>query len=182
MSENSNRAQSIVAPTRRQVIAGLAFAIGGLAAGSDILANPAPPMSEPLGALGKSPCTIHQEVRFTVSPHRIYDALLDSKQFAAFSGEPAVIGRDVGSAFAMFDQRIVGRTIELVPDQRIVQAWRPADWSPGVYSLAKFEFVQQGSGTNVVLDHSGFPDGTFEHLNVGWKLKYWDPLQKYFAS
>jgi activator of HSP90 ATPase len=79
----------------------------------------------------------------------------------------------------LFGQRITGRSIELVADQRIVQAWRPADWSAGVYSLVKFALVSQGSQTNVVLDHTGFPDGTFEHLNAGWKLRYWDPLQKY---
>ncbi len=32
--------------------------------------------------------TIHQEIDFAVSPQRIYDALLDSKQFSEFSGAP----------------------------------------------------------------------------------------------
>jgi activator of HSP90 ATPase len=178
---SSDPALSVATPTRRHLIASLAFAIGGLASGSDAFASPTPPMPEQRGVLGKSPCTIHQETRFDASPHRIYEALLDSKQFAAFSGFPAEVGRDVGNAFSMFGNRILGRNIELVPDLRIVQAWRPADWSPGVYSLVKFEFVRHGSQTNVVLDHTGFPDGTFEHLNAGWKLRYWDPLQKYFG-
>jgi activator of HSP90 ATPase len=114
-------------------------------------------------------------------PKRIYELLLDSKQFAAFSGEPAEIGRDVGSAFSMFGGKIVGRTIELVPDQRIVQAWRPADWDPGIYSIVRFELIAQGSRTRVVLDHTGFPEGTYDHLNAGWKLRYWDPIEKYLA-
>ena len=31
--------------------------------------------------------TIHQEIDFTASPQRIYEALLDTKQFTAFSGQ-----------------------------------------------------------------------------------------------
>ena len=181
MSDRSNRASFEIGQSRRQVIASLAFAFAGLASGSDALASPSSPMPEQRGVLGKSPCSIHQENRFNANPHRIYEAFLDSKQFEAFSGFPAEIGRGVGSAFSMFGNRIVGRSIELVPDQRIVQAWRPADWAAGVYSLVKFEFVRQGTQTTVVLDHAGFPDGTFEHLNAGWKLRYWDPLRKYFA-
>src|ERR1700682_2872571 len=82
----SNRASSVAPPTRRQMIASFALAIGSIASGSDALANPSPPMPEQHGVLGKSPCAIHQEIRLDASPRRIYETLLDSKQFAAFSG------------------------------------------------------------------------------------------------
>jgi hypothetical protein len=51
-----------------------------------------------------------------------------------------------------------------------------------VYSLVKFEFKEQGSKTMVVLDHTGFSEGDFGHLNPGWKSRYWDPLQKFLAA
>jgi uncharacterized protein YndB with AHSA1/START domain len=76
---------------------------------------------------------------------------------------------------------IDGRNVELVPNQRIVQAWRPNHWGPGVYSLVKFELKPQGSGALVVLDHTGFPEGDFDGLNSGWSDKYWEPLKKFFA-
>jgi activator of HSP90 ATPase len=107
---------------------------------------------------------------------------LDSKQFGAFSGDAAEISPEAGGTFSMFGGRIVGRNIELVPNQRIVQAWREASWGPGVYSLVKFELKEQGSKTKVVLDHTGFGEGDFEHLNPGWKMRYWDPLEKFLAS
>src|SRR6266576_5820899 len=78
--------------------------------------------------------TIHQEIDFTASPQRLYEALLDAKQFAAFSGRPAEINRDAGGAFSLFDGHIIGRNVELVPNQRIVQAWRTVDWPEGAYS------------------------------------------------
>jgi activator of HSP90 ATPase len=126
--------------------------------------------------------SLHQEIQFDASPERIYKILLDSKEFEAFSGGLAEISGEVGGTFSMFDKRIVGRNIELVPNERIVQAWRETSWEPGVYSLVKLEFKQQGSKTTVMLDHTGFGEGDFGHLNPGWKLRYWDPLEKYLAA
>jgi activator of HSP90 ATPase len=124
--------------------------------------------------------TIHQEVDFTASPQQIYEALLDAKQFAAFSGKRAEINREAGGAFSLFDGHILGRNVELVLNQRIVQAWRAGDWPEGVYSIAKFELRAQGSGTHLVFDHVGFPIGLRDHLAEGWENNYWSPLKKYF--
>ena len=125
---------------------------------------------------------LHQEVEFNASSRRIYEILLDSKQFSALTGLPAEISAQAGGTFSMFGGRIVGRNIELVPNQRIVQAWRDAIWERGVYSLVKFELKEQGSKTMVVLDHTGFSEGDFGHLNPGWKSRYWDPLQRFLAA
>src|SRR6266576_4226770 len=67
-----------------------------------------------------SSISIHQEIEFTVIPQRLYEALLDSKQFSGFSGRKAQIQRESGGEFSLFDGHIVGRNIELVPNQRIV--------------------------------------------------------------
>jgi activator of HSP90 ATPase len=130
--------------------------------------------------------TIHQEVDFKASPERLYEALLDTKQFSAFaagsaefSAKSAKIDRAVGGAFSLFDGHIIGRNVELVPNQRIVQAWRVVDWPAGVYSIVKFELKSQGSGTHLVFDHTGFPEKWRDHLATGWQRHYWDLLTKY---
>lgn len=124
--------------------------------------------------------TIHQEIDFTANPQRLYKALLDAKQFTEFSGRPAEINREVGGGFSLFGGHIVGRNVELVPNQRIVQAWRAADWPEGTYSIARFELRAQGSGTRLIFDHIGFPEGLHNHLAEGWEGHYWEPLKKYF--
>jgi activator of HSP90 ATPase len=91
------------------------------------------------------------------------------------------ISRDVGGAFTIYGGHILGRHVELVPGERIVQAWRVSDWNPGAYSLAKFELLRQGSETKLVFDHTGFPKGDAEHLAAGWKANYWEPLAKFLA-
>jgi activator of HSP90 ATPase len=117
-----------------------------------------------------------------VLPHRIYEALLDAKQFSTLTGMSAEIDSKVGGAFTTFGGLIAGRNIELIPNQRVVQAWRPTDWEPGVYSLVKFELRPNGSGTKIVLDHTGFPEGKFNSLDYGWKPRYWDPMKKFLAG
>ena len=137
---------------------------------------------------------IHQEVIFKASRSRIYEALTDTTQFdkvsrlsaamqsgMASGSKPTEISREPGGVFTLFGGHIVGRQIELVPNDRIVQAWRVVDWDPGVYSIAKFELTVQGSGTKLVFDHTAFPPGRGQHLADGWKMNYWEPLEKYLA-
>ena len=124
---------------------------------------------------------IHQEEDFKADPHRIYEALLDDKQFTTFSGgRVAKIDRTVGGAFSLFSGHIVGRNLELVPDRRIVQAWRVVPWPEGVFSIARFELTEKSAGTHVIFDHTGFPSELAEHLESGWDENYWKALQKYF--
>jgi activator of HSP90 ATPase len=136
-------------------------------------------MSE--SASNENPTSLHQEIEFEADPQRIYEALLSSQQFAAFTGAPAEIDPVAGGAFSMFKDMILGCTVEAIPGERIVQAWRVAHWAPGVYSLVRFELRPRGSGTTVVLDHTGIPLGEFAHLGPGWKKMYWEPLQIFLA-
>ena len=134
---------------------------------------------------------IHQEVTFKAERKRVYQALTESKQFnkvvqlsaagMSLGNTPAEISSSVGGAFTLFGGHIIGRHIELVSDERIVQAWRVVDWGPGVYSIAKFELASQGPATKLTFDHTGFPPGQGQHLAEGWIANYWEPLQKFLA-
>ena len=105
--------------------------------------------------------SLHQEVDLPAAPDRVYHLLLDSKEFAELSGMPAQIEGVAGGAFAMFGKVVYGRNVELVPNERVIQAWGDTGWGLGVYSIARFELKKQGSGTRVVLDHTGFPGGSY---------------------
>jgi activator of HSP90 ATPase len=137
------------------------------------------PKQESAGAKAPSvSITLHQELDFEAPPHRLYEALLDGKQFAALTGAKAEISPEVGSAFSLFGGLITGRNVELVKNQRIVQAWRPKSWPEGVYSIVKFELKPRGQGTRLVFDHVGFPEGQHDHLAEGWENHYWHSLRK----
>ena len=165
------------------------MAVGGLVLGStEAHANAADPISHTAES-------IHQEVTFAASPKRVYEALTDARQFQRVvelssamktrmpaGAPPAQVSAEVGGAFSTFGGIITGRQIELVPGQRIVQAWRPMYWNPGVYSIVKFELTANGSGTRLTLDHRGFPDGDGQSLLDGWNKNYWEPLEKFLAQ
>jgi activator of HSP90 ATPase len=169
--------------TRRQMAAGIALAFCSLATASTALAE-APPQTmqeKPATAANRARTSLHEEIELKSGPQRIYEILLDARQFAAFSGMPAEIDPKPGGAFSMFGGQIVGRNVELVPNQRIVQAWRPTHWDPGIYSIAEFAFKPKAGATLVILDHKGFPEGDFDHLEWGWHNHYWEPLKKFLS-
>jgi activator of HSP90 ATPase len=187
MSNRNNLAAPANGPTRRQAIVGVAIAFGGLALGSPKAWSAA---DEEISRTAEA---IHQEPVFKASRKRVYEALTDAKQFdkvIQLSGvmqsmhlgdKPAEISREVGGPFTLFGGYITGRHVELLPSERIVQAWRTGSWPPGVYSIAKFDLMEQGSGTKIVFDHTGFPKGDAESLASGWKAHYWEPLAKLLA-
>lgn len=133
--------------------------------------------------------SIHQEVSLPVSPDRLFQLLTDEAQFAAATGMPACMGRGEGAAFSLFDGHVRGRHIELVPGQRIVQAWRSIDWDAGVYSIVRFTIRPEGAGAKLVLDHDSYPEGAsplypswHEHLATNWPVFYFRPFAKHLAA
>jgi activator of HSP90 ATPase len=126
--------------------------------------------------------SLHRELAFDAAPHRIFHILLDSKEFGAMTGMDAAIDPAAGGAFKTFGGLVEGRNVEIVAYQRLVQAWRPTHWDAGVYSIVRFELKAASAGTALALDHTGFPEGEFDHLDTGWHLRYWEPLKKYLAA
>ena len=166
-------------PTRRQVVAGIAVGLGCIA--SRGFAQQPSMEQKPSTEANHARTSLHQEVELKATPQRVFDVLMDAKQFAAFTGKPAEIDAKPGGAFKTFGGLIEGRNVELIAGQRIVQAWRPTSWDAGVYSLVHFELKPRGEGTLLVLDHTGFPEGDYDHLYPGWYARYWDPLKKYLV-
>jgi len=178
--------------TRRHALAGAAAGIALSVSRFPALAQQPSPAQQP--SMDQTPSTaanamrtaLHQEIALNAAPERVFNVLLDSKQFAAFTGMPATIDPSPGGAFKTFGGLIEGRNVELIssqrPNPRIVQAWRPTHWDPGVYSIVHFELKGASGGTTLVLDHTGFPEGEFDHLDSGWHARYWDPLKKYLAN
>lgn len=126
--------------------------------------------------------TIKQVVIFRTSPHNLYEALMDSKKHAAFTGSQARISRQVGGEFTAYDNYISGKNIELVPDKMIVQDWRAVDWPEGYFSRVKFEFTAVPEGTRLEFTHTDVPEGTEAEFTQGWIDNYWDPMKKFLEE
>lgn len=144
--------------------------------------------------LSQSSEAIHQEIVFNASPRRVYQALTDAKEFdavtrlsdavdllAAPGAKPTSISHDAGGPFTLFGGYITGRNLEILRDERLVQAWRAARWQLGDYSIVRFALSESGPATRLVLDHRGFPEGQGASLAYGWRVHYWEPLAKFLS-
>jgi hypothetical protein len=138
MSNRPNFSEPANGPARRQILTGAVMAVG-----ASVFGSPDARAAED-DAVSHSAESIHQEVIFKASKKRIYDALTDAKQFEQAvhlsdamktrmppNAPPTRISAEPGGTFSTFGGLIVGMQIELVPNERIVQAWRPAYWKPG---------------------------------------------------
>jgi activator of HSP90 ATPase len=121
---------------------------------------------------------IQQTVTFKASPHEVYEALMDSKKHAAFSGSQASISREVGGEYSAYDGYITGRNLELVPDKKIVQTWRAVDWPEGHFSTVTFVLLPIPEGTRLNFAHADVPEGSEAEFEQGWVDNYWEPMKK----
>jgi activator of HSP90 ATPase len=179
-----------IGSTRREMIMGSALVVAGT------IIRPGRVDAQSDAGISHSAESIHQEPTFTVSRKQVYEALTNPRQFdqvTRLSGvmqssalasmkTPTQISQHAGGPFALFGGYIVGRHIELVPNELVVQAWRTAAWDRGVYSIVRFELQEQGTGTKIVFDHTGFPKGEADHLAAGWQANYWSPMAQFLAK
>lgn len=180
--------------TRRIFSVRLAALFSGLGVVKATMLSPETASASPLAEISRSAEAIHQEVNFNAWPMKVYNVLTEAKLFdgvvkysaamksGAISDAKAEISGEAGGTFSLFGGYVTGRQLELVPGQRLVQAWRSGSWAPGAYSIAKFELSQQGAGTKLVFEHVGFPQGQAEHLVAGWKGNYWEPMAKVLSE
>lgn len=119
---------------------------------------------------------------FNVAPEVLYHAWLDSETHSAMTGSPARVGSAVGDRFEAWDGYIEGKNLELVPSQRVLQAWRTAEFSRDEPdSLLEVRFEATDSGSRLVLRHSQLPPHGMQYKQ-GWIDSYFTPMKEYFAE
>jgi uncharacterized protein YndB with AHSA1/START domain len=125
--------------------------------------------------------TIRQSVVIPAAPRQVYEAIMNSKKHALFTGSKARIDRKVGGRFSCYDGYITGITVELDPGKLIVQAWRSSGWPKGYYSIVAFRFANAGRGkTKLAFTQVGVPANDYKAKSGGWKTHYWTPLKAVF--
>jgi uncharacterized protein YndB with AHSA1/START domain len=125
--------------------------------------------------------SIEVSARFPVTPDQLFRAWLDSREHTRFTGGVAHIDPSVGGRFSAWDDYITGRTLEIEPGRRIVQAWRTAEFPLGAPdSRLEARFESENGGTRLVLVHTDIPEGHGDRYEEGWVDSYFEPMQRYF--
>jgi uncharacterized protein YndB with AHSA1/START domain len=128
------------------------------------------------------PESFEVETVLPVEPERIYNAWLDTKEHAAFTGSPALVEAWVGGRFTAHDGYAHGITLQLEAGKRIVQAWRSAEFPTGTPdSKLSVELEAVKGGTRVRIHHRDVPSGQAKRYKSAWLTNYFKPMAKYFT-
>ncbi len=126
--------------------------------------------------------SIVQTRSFDSPVERVFTVISQSDPHSEMTGAPAALATERGGSFTTHGGAIEGVLLEIGENDFIVQAWRPADWASGIYSLVRYDFAEDGAGTQITLTHSAIPDGAAGHLADGWDTMYWGPLAQHLAN
>jgi activator of HSP90 ATPase len=135
--------------------------------------------------------SIKQQATIPASPTEVYAILADAEALSALSGMSGQADRSEGEEFSAFDGHVTGRQIDLVQDQRLVQAWRFPVWEPGRYTIVRFTLEAEVGGTLLIIDQHGEPEQSdvlgchqtwHDHLEDNWPTFYLTPLTKHFGD
>ena len=126
---------------------------------------------------------IKQTVVFDASPIAVYEAYVDPKKHAAFTGTGVTGTSKVGGKFNAGDGYITGKYTKLLPGKRIVHEWVTTEWPAGYpASILELTLKPKGTGTELTMVHSNVPADQVDYYAEGWKEFYWVPMKKYFAG
>ncbi|MDO8655408.1 MAG: SRPBCC domain-containing protein [bacterium] len=112
--------------------------------------------------------TIEQTYTINAAPGRVFKALTDPEDIAAWSGGEASMDAKPGGAFVIWGGSILGTNLEVVPDKKLVQTWREDTWD--VDSRVAFTLTPDGNGTRVDLTHEDVPDAEYDDIAEGWNI------------
>jgi activator of HSP90 ATPase len=113
----------------------------------------------------------------------LFHAWLDGKEHAAFTGAAAECDARTGGAFSAWDSYITGKTLEIDPGRRILQAWRTTEFpTDAPDSRLELTFEALAEGSRLTLVHTQIPDGQGEMYREGWEEYYFAPMREYFQG
>jgi uncharacterized protein YndB with AHSA1/START domain len=115
------------------------------------------------------------------TPKEIYTAWLDSTAHSKFTGSIVTVEPHVGGTHTAWNGTITGKTLELIPNRRIVQSWRSTDFpSEAPDSRLEVCLAPRKDGAEITFLHSGIPEGQGHEYEARWLDRYLTPMRQYF--
>ncbi len=127
--------------------------------------------------------TIRQRVLLDARPIEVYEAYLNPKKHAEFTGQGVTGTPRAGCRFTASDGYIMGKYLELEKGKRILHEWKTTEWPEGYPpSIIELEFKQLSKRTELVMTQTKVPAEQVDMYDEGWKEYYWEPLKEYFRK
>jgi uncharacterized protein YndB with AHSA1/START domain len=121
--------------------------------------------------------TIKQTYLIDASPRQVWHALTDPRLIEKWSGASATFEPEVGTDYSLWDGSIVGGILDVVPNEILVQTWKPSDWTID-NSVVTFTLTKVGNKTQVDLLHENVEEFDYEGTTKGWDIYYLGAIKK----
>src|SRR5262245_17929360 len=124
---------------------------------------------------------IKQTYTIKVPPERVWAALTESALQAKWTGSPAMYDARIGGTYNLWDNYVTGEIIEYDPPKKLVQTWKPADWTIED-SVVTFKLKTVRGGTQIELVHKNVQPEDYAGTSAGWKTFYIGAIKKMLES
>ena len=136
-----------------------------------------------VAAEAKPTTTIVQHVFIQATPEQVFDALVQPALAASILGGECSGDAQAGAVFKHWNGYIIGKHLELVRGERIVQDWTTTEWPKDAPpSRLELELTGTGGGTELTMTHSAVPSEQAEDYRQGFIDYYWTPMRAHFGS
>ncbi len=121
--------------------------------------------------------TIKQTYVIAATPEQVWEALTNPALIREWSGAAVEFPSVQGAAYSLWDGTICGEIVEIIPQQRLVQTWKPQEWHRED-SVVRFTLIPEDGTTLVDLVHENVEDSDYDGTNEGWDLFYLGAIKR----
>jgi activator of HSP90 ATPase len=129
--------------------------------------------------------TIYKTVVLPAPASVLYEMYMDSRVHGEFTGAPAKISEEAGSAFEAFGGLLLGTTLQVIKPRLIVQSWRSVNFAkddPDSTLIISFTQEDDDDAGRIDLVHLDVPENDFQGVSGGWESRYFSPWLEYLQN
>lgn len=105
-------------------------------------------------------------------PMDVFTALTNPFTVELWSGETAVMSAEEGFEFSLWGGDIVGKNLEVIANEKLVQEWYFEGVDSAEKSIVTFKIWPKGANSSVELRHTNIPDDAYDNIVEGWNDSY----------
>lgn len=127
--------------------------------------------------------TIYKTVALPASATELFEMYMNAETHAAFTGAPAKISDEPGSAFEAFGGLLTGTILTVVKPRLIVQSWRSVNFDDkDPDSTLILSFTPEDDDGRIDLVHLDVPENDYQGVTGGWDSRYFAPWLSYLQN
>lgn len=105
-------------------------------------------------------------------PQDVFTALTNPFSIELWSGAQAIMSPEVGFEFSLWDGDIIGKNLEVIPNEKLVQEWYFGEEVDENRSIVTLKLWEKKSNTSVELNHTNIPSEAYDNIVEGWNEAY----------